>query len=65
MLAIGATGTTLLAAAFLLVHRRPGTAFGFVGGYATILVALFDVFGLALLLVGVGLFAASSLTLQP
>ena len=34
--------------------RNPGAAFGFLFGYAPLLVAFFDVAGLALLLVGVG-----------
>src|SRR5689334_10680856 len=43
----------LLAAAIVLVHGRPGPALGFLLGDATLLIALGDVIGLALLLVGV------------
>src|SRR5690606_26891798 len=51
--------TGALAAAGLLVHRRPGAGLGFVLGNALGLVALLDVLGLALLLVGVFVLAAS------
>ena len=48
-----APGAALLAAAVLLVDGRPGPRLGFVLGDAPLLVALLDVLGLALLLVGV------------
>src|SRR5690348_15902091 len=49
--AAGPTG--LLAAAVVLVHGRPGPALGLLVGDAALLVALGDMIGLALLLVGV------------
>src|SRR6266566_6235500 len=54
-----AARAALVAAAGLLVDRRPGTPLGFLLGDAAILLALFDMFGLALLLVGVAGFVAA------
>jgi len=49
----------LLAAAIILVHRRPGAPFGLLPGDAALLIALGDMVGLALLLVGIFTFIAS------
>src|SRR5690606_19815496 len=48
-----------LAAAGFLVHRGPGAALRFLAADAAILVAFFDMFGLALLLVGIAALVAS------
>src|SRR5262245_27092678 len=53
-----APGTALLAAALLLVHRRPGAALRLVARHALVHVALFDVLRLALLPVRVSPFVA-------
>src|SRR5690606_26459695 len=53
-----ATRARFLAAAIVLVHRRPGAALGFVLAHALFLVAFLDMLGLALLLVGIGGFIA-------
>src|SRR5579862_5530546 len=53
------TRARFLAAAIILVDGRPGAAFGFFFGNATLLVAFRDMVGLAFLFVGVfGLVAA-------
>src|SRR5690606_14511082 len=62
-LGLRALGASRSAGAFtaagLLVDRRPGAGFGFLFGNAPGLVALLDVLGLALLLVGVLVFTAT------
>jgi hypothetical protein len=47
-----------LAAAVLLVDRGPGAGLGFVLAAAALFIALLDMRGLALLLVGIGVLAA-------
>jgi hypothetical protein len=51
---LAAAGARFVAAVGLLVHCGPGPTLGFVLRHATLLVALLDVLGLALLLVGIG-----------
>src|SRR5690606_23939545 len=63
LLASGATGP--LTTTGLLVDGRPGAGFGFILGYALGLVAVLYMFGLALLLVGVLVFAATGHVLAP
>ena len=52
------SGASFLAAAIIFVNCSPGPALGLVVGYTLIFVAILDVFGLALLFVGVGIFIA-------
>jgi hypothetical protein len=59
VLGLAAAGAALLAAAGLLVDRGPGAASRLLGPNATILVALLDMSGLALLLGGVCRFRSS------
>src|SRR5215469_8596520 len=58
-LLLAAARAALLAAAAFLVDGRPGAPLGFLVGNAALLVALGDVVGLALLLVGVLRFVAA------
>ena len=52
------SGASFLAAAIIFVNCSPGPAFGLVMGYTLIFVTILDVFGLALLFVGVRIFIA-------
>src|SRR5690606_37870091 len=54
LLVVLAPGAGLLAAAILLVDRRPCAALGLLVRHPALFVAFLDVLGLALLLVGVG-----------
>jgi hypothetical protein len=56
---LAAAGAGFLAAAIVLVDGGPGAAFGFLFGYATILLAFGYVVSLALLLVGISGFIPS------
>src|SRR5690606_30445254 len=55
----------LLAAARFLVHRRPGAALGLLVADAAILIAFLDMFGLALLLVGIAALVAAGHGVSP
>lgn len=50
---LAAARSRLVAAARFLVDRRPGARLGFLGRRAAILIAVGDMFGFALLFVGV------------
>jgi len=58
-LGLASARAALLAAARFLVDGCPGSPGGFLGGDAALLVAFFDVLGLAFLLAGVGALIAS------
>jgi hypothetical protein len=55
---LAASRAGLVAAARLLVHRCPGTAFGLFVADTAILIAFLDMLGLALLLVGIFILVA-------
>src|SRR5512144_912259 len=62
---LAATGAALLAAAGLLVDRRPGAPLGFIRRDAALLVAFLDVLRLAFLLVSVTRFVAAGHDVSP
>jgi hypothetical protein len=59
ILLVATPGAGFLAAAAFLVDRRPGAAFGLLLGDAAVLIAFLDMFGLALLFVGVAALVAA------